>query len=62
MDRHKLNVADHQGMLSVVIACYNAAETLPVQLEALSKQEWSRQWEVVLADNGSTDDSAQGTM
>jgi glycosyltransferase involved in cell wall biosynthesis len=60
MDRHKLNVADHQGIvLSVVIACYNGAKTLPVQLEALSKQEWSRPWEVVLADNGSTDDSAE---
>jgi glycosyltransferase involved in cell wall biosynthesis len=59
MDRHKLNVADHQAVLSVVIACYNAAETLPVQLEALSKQEWFRPWEVVLADNGSTDGSAE---
>jgi glycosyltransferase involved in cell wall biosynthesis len=46
-------------VLSVVIACYNGATTLPVQLEALSTQEWSRSWEVVLADNGSTDGSAE---
>jgi hypothetical protein len=45
-------VNPHQCALSVVIACYNGAETLPVQLEALSTQEWSRPWELVLADNG----------
>jgi glycosyltransferase involved in cell wall biosynthesis len=52
-------VNPHQCALSVVIACYNGAKTLPVQLEALSTQEWSRPWEVVLADNGSTDGSAE---
>ncbi|MDQ3777805.1 MAG: glycosyltransferase family 2 protein [Actinomycetota bacterium] len=43
--------------LSVVIPCLNAAETIGVQLEALSAQEWSRPWEVVVADNGSSDGS-----
>lgn len=49
--------------VSVIIPCYNAAETLGVQLEALSKQNWTDSWEVILSDNGSTDDSkavAQG--
>jgi glycosyltransferase involved in cell wall biosynthesis len=43
--------------LSVVIPCYNAAETIPFQLEALAGQHWSHPWEVVISDNGSTDES-----
>jgi len=43
--------------LSVIIPCYNAAETLAVQLEALAGQHWSQPWEVILANNRSTDDS-----
>src|SRR3954451_24006623 len=41
--------------ISVVVPCLNAASTLPRQLEALSKQEYDGDWEVVVADNGSTD-------
>jgi glycosyltransferase involved in cell wall biosynthesis len=41
--------------LSVVIPCLNAARTIGAQLEALSRQQWSGSWEVVVADNGSTD-------
>ena len=40
--------------LSVVIACLNEAHTLGDQLEALSRQSW-QDWEVIIADNGSTD-------
>lgn len=43
--------------LSVVIPCLNAAATIGVQLEALARQHWDQEWEVVVADNGSTDDS-----
>ena len=43
--------------LSVILACYNGALTLAMQLEALKKQEWDHPWEVIVADNGSTDDS-----
>jgi glycosyltransferase involved in cell wall biosynthesis len=43
--------------LSVVIPCRNGAATLGVQLDALARQSWSRPWEVLLVDNGSTDDS-----
>jgi glycosyltransferase involved in cell wall biosynthesis len=43
--------------LSVVIPCFNGGRTLAAQLEALSGQEWDQPWEVILADNGSTDDS-----
>lgn len=43
--------------LSVVIPCFNAARTIGHQLEALCRQEWSQSWEVIVADNGSTDET-----
>jgi glycosyltransferase involved in cell wall biosynthesis len=43
--------------VSVIIPCYNGAETLGAQLESLAAQTWSGDWEVIVADNGSTDDS-----
>ena len=43
--------------LSVIVPCFNAADTIGVQLEALAKQEWSEPWEVIVVDNGSTDSS-----
>ena len=43
--------------LSVIIACRNGAATLAETLEGLAAQRWDRPWEVVLADNGSTDGS-----
>jgi glycosyltransferase involved in cell wall biosynthesis len=42
-------------MISVVIAAYNAAPTLGDQLAALAAEEVGLPWEVVVADNGSTD-------
>lgn len=42
--------------LSVIIPCYNAADTLRAQLQALAAQTCAREWEVIVADNGSTDD------
>jgi glycosyltransferase involved in cell wall biosynthesis len=41
--------------LSVVIPCRNGAATLPELMEALAAQTWDGDWEVVIADNGSTD-------
>jgi GT2 family glycosyltransferase len=43
--------------LSVVIPCYNAADTISEQLDALSQQRWKGAWEVVVADNRCTDNS-----
>jgi glycosyltransferase involved in cell wall biosynthesis len=43
--------------VSVVIPFRNAAAHLADQLEALASQEFNGEWEVVLVDNGSTDDS-----
>ena len=45
--------------LSVVMPCLNAAATIGVQLEALAGQVWEGEWEVVVADNGSTDRSRE---
>ena len=41
--------------LSVVLACKDAAETIATQLDAFARQEWSEPWELIVADNGSTD-------
>jgi glycosyltransferase involved in cell wall biosynthesis len=43
--------------LSVIIPCYNAAKTLPCQLDALVRERWAQPWELIVADNGSADES-----
>lgn len=45
--------------LSVIIPCLNAEATLATQLEALAAQQWSEPWELIIADNGSTDNSPE---
>lgn len=47
--------ADGAPLVSVVIPAYNAAATLPLQLEALSSQVDAPPFEVIIADNRSTD-------
>lgn len=44
--------------LSIVIPCRNGAGVIGEQLAALSRQEWHRPWEIIVADNGSTDGTA----
>ena len=41
--------------LSVVMPCLNGAATVRAQLEALAHQQWNQPWEIVVAENGSTD-------
>jgi GT2 family glycosyltransferase len=41
--------------LSVVIPCKNGAGAIGDQLAALARQQWNRPWEIIVADNGSTD-------
>ena len=41
--------------LSVIIPSYNDGGTLGYQLEALAGQQWSQPWEIIVADNRSTD-------
>lgn len=45
--------------LSVIIACLNGAAAVTVQIEALTKQHWSEPWEIIFADNGSTDNTLE---
>jgi glycosyltransferase involved in cell wall biosynthesis len=54
-----MTTSDRPLKLSVVIPCLNAAATLGVQLAALAGQRWEGEWEVIVADNGSTDGSQE---
>ena len=44
--------------VSVIIPARNAMATIGEQLEALARQETARSWEVIVADNDSTDGTA----
>ncbi|MBE1875228.1 glycosyltransferase family 2 protein [Myceligenerans pegani] len=44
-------------VISVVIPCLNGARDLPRQLDALLAQDFDGDYEIVVADNGSTDES-----
>ncbi len=43
--------------LSVVIPARNEASTITAQLDALTAQRWDGTWEIVVVDNGSTDET-----
>ena len=45
--------------VSVIIPTFNAAETIAEQLEALASQTFDGTWEVIVADDGSTDATAE---
>jgi GT2 family glycosyltransferase len=46
-------------VITVILAVYNGAGELGEQLEALAAQRHDQPWELIVADNGSTDDSAR---
>jgi glycosyltransferase involved in cell wall biosynthesis len=46
-------------LLSVIIPCLNAEEYIECQLNALASQDVPFPWEVILVDNGSTDNSVR---
>lgn len=48
---------DPPSMISVVIPARNAAALLPAQLAALEGQDFDRDWELIVVDNGSTDNT-----
>jgi glycosyltransferase involved in cell wall biosynthesis len=43
--------------LSIILPCLDEENYLGGQLEALAKQQWSEPWDLIVADNGSTDRS-----
>jgi GT2 family glycosyltransferase len=43
--------------ISVLLPCRNGAATIGAQLEALARQETTGPWELVVADNGSSDET-----
>lgn len=52
-------MSDASMKLSIVVPCRNAAHTIGQTLHALAEQSWPTEWEVIVADNGSTDKLAQ---
>lgn len=54
------NVSDNmQPAVSIIVPCYNAAKYFHETLDAIFAQEWDQPWEVVIADNRSTDHSRE---
>jgi GT2 family glycosyltransferase len=45
--------------LSVVIPCFNGEQVIRPQLEAFAEERWDGEWELIVADNGSTDASVE---
>lgn len=45
--------------VSVIIPAYNARDTIGDQLAALTRREFAFPWEIIVADNGSTDGTAE---
>jgi len=45
--------------LTVVVPCHNESLTIRQQLDALASQTWEGEWEVVVVDNQSDDDTAE---
>jgi glycosyltransferase involved in cell wall biosynthesis len=50
-------LTDHAPRLSIVIPCFNSEATIGAQLSALADQTTRYSWEVLVADNGSRDNS-----
>lgn len=45
--------------MTVIIPAHNEEALLPAQLDALLAQEWTKQWEILVVDNRSTDGTAE---
>lgn len=50
-------MTDHRPRLSIVIPCFNSEATIGAQLSALADQTTQYSWEVLVADNGSRDNT-----
>src|SRR5262245_2108230 len=47
------------SLVSVIIPARDCEDVLPKQLDALSRQTYTGRWEVIVADNGSLDRTAE---
>ena len=45
------------ALVSVVMPVRDAADTIAEQLEALSRQTYAGSWELIISDNGSSDET-----
>ncbi|NJO48074.1 MAG: glycosyltransferase family 2 protein [Oscillatoriales cyanobacterium RM2_1_1] len=45
--------------ISMILPCFNGASTIRQQMEALCNQSWAGGWEVIVSNNGSTDNSME---
>ena len=60
LQRQQLGRADAKPLMSVIIPTYNRAELLKCSLESLASQTLPKnQYEVILVDDGSSDDTSQ---
>jgi glycosyltransferase involved in cell wall biosynthesis len=55
----RVEQADGQPEVSVIVPAFNPGPLLTVQLDALSRQQIAARWEVVVVDNGSNDGSLE---
>ena len=53
-----LNSMEKLPTISVVVPCYNLATFLPESLDSILQQDYS-EWECIIVDDGSTDNSAE---
>ena len=47
----------NKGMVSVIVTCYNQADCIQTTLSSALSQTYEN-WECIIVDDGSTDDSA----
>lgn len=55
--RPKRRIPDRYPDLSILVACYNEAASIAETIQSLAQQEYPGQFEVLILDDGSTDDS-----
>jgi glycosyltransferase involved in cell wall biosynthesis len=51
------DVREHVMTVSVIVPTFNGGPWILEQLAALSKQTYAGEWDLIIADNGSTDDT-----
>ena len=57
MGQDNKGIDDHEVVASVIMPVYNCAATIAAQFDALRGQDTDVSWEIVVVDDGSTDDT-----